>query len=93
MSPWARWPASRRKTSPSISGASAWLRPVASGLTGYPAVRLSDEQASRFCMGQRQRDPVWPTGLVAVFDGQGQVRGLGQVDDSGLLAPQRRFNL
>ena len=71
----------------------ALLLPLASGLSGYPAVHLEAEQASRFCMGQRLRDAGWPPGQVAVFDADGQVRGLGQVDDTGLLAPQRRFNL
>ncbi|WP_181452164.1 tRNA pseudouridine(55) synthase TruB, partial [Stenotrophomonas maltophilia] len=50
-------------------------------------------QTQRFCMGQRLRDAGWPRGLVAVFGPDAAVQGLGQVDDSGLLAPQRRFNL
>jgi len=33
------------------------------------------------------------TALVAVFGPDDAVQGLGQVDESGLLAPQRRFNL
>ncbi len=69
------------------------LLPLAAGLVGYPRVQLDASQAERFCMGQRLRDPSWPAGLVAVFDGEGGARGLGQVDDSGLLASQRRFNL
>jgi tRNA pseudouridine55 synthase len=57
-----------------------------------PAVDLDADQAHRFCVGQRQRDLSWPRGL-AVFGPDDAVQGLGQVDDSGLLAPQRRFNL
>jgi tRNA pseudouridine55 synthase len=43
-------------------------------------------------MGQRIRNAEWPAGTVAVFEGILPV-GLGQVDASGLLAPQRLFNL
>ncbi len=71
----------------------ARLLPLADGLSGYPRVDLDDAQAERFCLGQRLRDAQWPAGLVVVFDGQGQVRGLGQVDTDGRLSPQRRFNL
>lgn len=75
------------------AGLEAQLLPLASGLAQYPRVDLDAAQAERFCMGQRLRDPAWPQGLAAVFDATGQVRGLGQVDPTGLLAPQRRFNL
>lgn len=74
-------------------GMESLLLPLAAGLVDYPRVQLDARQAERFCMGQRLRDPSWPAGLVAVFDPDGGVRGLGQVDDSGLLASQRRFNL
>lgn len=74
-------------------GMDALLLPLAAGLAGHPRVELDAQQAARFCMGQRLRDPSWPSGLVAVFDAEGGARGLGQVDDSGLLASQRRFNL
>jgi len=75
------------------AGMEALLLPLAAGLVDYPRVQLDARQAERFCMGQRLRDPSWPAGLVAVFDPDGGVRGLGQVDDGGLLASQRRFNL
>ena len=71
----------------------ALLLPLAAGLAEYPRVDLDADQAHRFCVGQRQRDLSWPRGLVAVFGPDDAVQGLGQVDDSGLLAPQRRFNL
>lgn len=71
----------------------ALLLPLAAGLSEYPRVDLDAEQVQRFCVGQRQRDPSWPRGLVAVFGPGSAVQGLGQVDDGGLLAPQRRFNL
>ncbi|CAH0245305.1 tRNA pseudouridine(55) synthase TruB [Stenotrophomonas lactitubi] len=71
----------------------ALLLPLVAGLSEYPRVDLDAEQAQRFCVGQRQRDPSWPRGLVVVFGPESAVQGLGQVDDGGLLAPQRRFNL
>jgi tRNA pseudouridine55 synthase len=75
------------------AGMDALLLPLAAGLAEYPRVDLDADQAHRFCVGQRQRDLSWPRGLVAVFGPDDAVQGLGQVDDSGLLAPQRRFNL
>jgi len=75
------------------AGMDALLLPLAAGLAEYPRVDLDAAQAHRFCVGQRQRDMSWPHGLVAVFGPDDAVQGLGQVDDSGLLAPQRRFNL
>jgi tRNA pseudouridine55 synthase len=71
----------------------ALLLPLVAGLSEYPRVDLDAEQVQRFCVGQRQRDPSWPRGLVVVFGPESVVQGLGQVDDGGLLAPQRRFNL
>ena len=75
------------------AGMDALLLPLAAGLAEYPRVDLDADQAHRFCVGQRQRDLSWPRGLVAVFGPDDAVQGLGQVDESGLLAPQRRFNL
>ncbi len=71
----------------------ALLLPLAEGLAHYPRVELDAEQARRFCMGQRLRNPDWAHGGVAVYGPDGQIQGLGQVDEAGLLAPQRRFNL
>ncbi|WP_313344619.1 tRNA pseudouridine(55) synthase TruB [Stenotrophomonas sp.] len=69
------------------------LLPLADGLAHYPQVQLDAEQAPRFCVGQRLRDPAWPPGTVAVYGPDARIQGLGQVDETGLLAPQRRFNL
>lgn len=71
----------------------ALLLPLGAGLAHYPRVDLDAEQAPRFCMGQRLRDPSWPQGTVAVYGPEARIQGLGQVDAAGLLAPQRRFNL
>lgn len=73
--------------------AEAWLRPLADGLAGFPRLQLDAGQARRFRMGQRLRDPGFPGGQVAVFGPDGVPSGLGAVDDSGLLSPQRLFNL
>ena len=71
----------------------ALLLPLDAGLAHYPQVQLDAEQTRRFCLGQRLRDAGWAQGVVAVY-GPGQaLQGLGQVDPSGRLAPQRRFNL
>ncbi|WP_305806570.1 tRNA pseudouridine(55) synthase TruB [Stenotrophomonas sp. YIM B06876] len=70
-----------------------WLLPLADGLVDFPPVLLEPEHARRFRMGQRLRDAEWPAGTVAVYDQEKVPVGLGQVDASGLLAPQRLFNL
>ncbi len=70
-----------------------WLLPIEAGLSGFGRVELDEGRATRFCLGQRLRDPAWPAGVVAVFGGNGVPLGLGQVDPDGRLSPQRRFNL
>ncbi|WP_433925954.1 tRNA pseudouridine(55) synthase TruB [Stenotrophomonas nematodicola] len=75
------------------AGIERLLLPLADGLAHYPRVTLDAEQAARFCVGQRQRGEGWPTGLVVVYGPEDAIQGLGQVDASGLLASQRRFNL
>ena len=71
----------------------ALLLPLSAGLVEYPRIDLDAERAARFCVGQRLRDASWPTGLVVVHGADGVACGLGQVDATGLLASQRRFNL
>ncbi|WP_312684045.1 tRNA pseudouridine(55) synthase TruB [Stenotrophomonas chelatiphaga] len=75
------------------TGMDSLLLPLSAGLVDYPRVDLDEQQAARFCLGQRQRDTRWPQGLVVVHGADGAACGLGQVDESGLLASQRRFNL
>ncbi|MCC7632893.1 tRNA pseudouridine(55) synthase TruB [Stenotrophomonas rhizophila] len=71
----------------------ALLLPLDAGLAHYPQVQLDAEQTRRFCLGQRLRDAGWPQGVVAVYGPERALQGLGQVDPTGRLAPQRRFNL
>ncbi|MCF7752540.1 tRNA pseudouridine(55) synthase TruB [Bacillus subtilis subsp. subtilis] len=71
----------------------ALMLPLDAGLAHYPRVTLDAEQTRRFCMGQRLRDPDWAQGGVVVYGPDAAIQGLGQVDEAGLLAPQRRFNL
>ncbi|WP_447594895.1 tRNA pseudouridine(55) synthase TruB [Stenotrophomonas rhizophila] len=71
----------------------ALLLPLDAGLAHYPRVTLDAEQTPRFCVGQRLRDPAWAQGTVVVYGPDEAIQGLGQVDENGRLAPQRRFNL
>ena len=75
------------------AGMEALMLPLDAGLAHYPRVTLDAEQTRRFCLGQRLRDPDWAQGGVVVYGPEQAIQGLGQVDETGLLAPQRRFNL
>ncbi|WP_449467120.1 tRNA pseudouridine(55) synthase TruB [Stenotrophomonas humi] len=70
-----------------------WLLPITEGLRNFGRVVLDPGQATRFCLGQRLRNPEWPEGLVGVYGLDGAPLGLGQVEADGRLSPQRRFNL
>ena len=70
----------------------ACLLPLGQGLSHFPRIELEQVHADRFNMGQRLRNREWAPGQVSVFDPSGRAIGLGQVDEDGLLAPQRRFN-
>ncbi|KRG63950.1 tRNA pseudouridine synthase B [Stenotrophomonas humi] len=70
-----------------------WLLPISDGLSNFGRVVLDPGQATRFCLGQRLRNPEWPEGLAGVFGLDGVPLGLGQVEADGRLSPQRRFNL
>lgn len=70
-----------------------WLLPLTDGLSHFARVELDTGQGTRFCMGQRLRNPAWPAGQVAVYCAGGVPLGLGQVEEDGRLSPQRRFNL
>jgi tRNA pseudouridine55 synthase len=72
----------------------ACLLPIESGLTAFPRVVLDPAQARRVGQGQRLRLdnlPV-PIGMTAFFDSDGRVLGLGEVDDTGVLHPNRLFS-
>lgn len=70
-----------------------WLLPINEGLSNFGRVVLDPGQATRFCLGQRLRNPEWPEGLAGVYGLDGVPLGLGQVEADGRLSPQRRFNL
>ena len=70
----------------------ALLLPLATGLADYPRIDLDAEQAPRFSVGQRLRNPAWGAGMVGVYGPEGVILGLGEVDPTGRLSPQRCFN-
>lgn len=70
----------------------ACLLPLDAGLVGFRRIDLVDEAARRFSQGQRLPGIPGPVGACAVHDASGQVLGLAQLDEGGVLAPQRLFN-
>jgi tRNA pseudouridine55 synthase len=71
----------------------AHVLPLEEGLVQFTKVQLDHEQARRFRMGQRLRDPLWVEGISSVVDTDGRPVGLGSVEAGGRLSPQRLFNL
>lgn len=69
----------------------ACLLPIETGMTAWPEVRVSPEQALRLGHGQGVDGDFRPLGQVAIFDQDGCALGLGEVDAAGNLQPQRLF--
>jgi tRNA pseudouridine55 synthase len=74
-------------------GLEACLLPIETGLTAFPRVTLDPAQTRRLGQGQRlQLDVSTPAGMTAVYDSDGRVLGLGEVDATGVLHPSRLFS-
>jgi tRNA pseudouridine55 synthase len=69
----------------------ACLLPIEAGMTAWPKVAVSPEQTVRLAQGQGLAGPFSPAGEVAMVDADGRALGLGEVDASGRLRPQRLF--
>lgn len=74
------------------SALDACLLPIEAGLADFPAVTLDATDAERLGHGQQvQLATAGAADHVAVHDASGRVLGLGRVDASGWLHPQRLF--
>ncbi len=69
----------------------ACVLPIETGMTSWPSVRVSQEQAQRLSYGQPVSGSYRPAGQVALLDEQGRGLGLGEVDAEGGLRPTRLF--
>jgi tRNA pseudouridine55 synthase len=69
----------------------ACLLPLEVGLVGYRRVDLGAEAVRRFLQGQRLKISAHAVGACAVFDSAGRAHGLAQIDENGMLSPQRIF--
>lgn len=69
----------------------ACVLPVEAGMSAWPGVAVSPEQAVRLARGQGLRGPFSPEGSVALYDAAGRALGLGEVQADGSLRPQRLF--
>ncbi|MCH9671077.1 MAG: tRNA pseudouridine(55) synthase TruB [Gammaproteobacteria bacterium] len=66
------------------------LRPLGEALPGWPSVRLSGDLIHYLRQGQPVLVPRAPTsGWVRMDDSEGQLVGLGEVQDDGKIAPRR----
>ena len=69
----------------------ACLLPIEAGMAAWPKVMVSAEQTVRLAQGQGLAGPFTPAGDVAMVDADGRALGLGEVDATGRLRPQRLF--
>lgn len=72
----------------------ACLLPIEAGLAEFPSVQLDAPQAVRFGRGnpaQPEAGPPGPIDPVAVYEREGRVLGLGQLDAAGMVHPRRLF--
>ncbi|BCT93461.1 tRNA pseudouridine synthase B [Lysobacter helvus] len=69
----------------------ACLLPIETGMTAWPHLRVSAAQAMRLARGQSVAGASSTPGRVALYDDAGRALGLGQVDETGCLRPQRLF--
>ena len=73
----------------------ACLLPIEAGLVGFPQMVVAPATAHRLSLGQpTPLDPPPtppPTAPIALFDEAGRALGLGHVDETGALRPQRLF--
>ena len=71
------------------------LLPIEAGLVGFPRLEVDPPTAHRLGLGQAVRlDPEPfppPMGPIALHDQSGRALGLGYLDDTGALRPQRLF--
>ena len=71
------------------------LLPIEAGLVGFPRLDVDPATAHRLGLGQAIRlDPQpfpAPLGPIALHDEAGRALGLGYLDDTGALRPQRLF--
>ena len=69
----------------------ACLLPIETGMASWPSLRVSAAQAQRLAQGQTVNGARSTPGSVALYDEAGRALGLGDVDASGCLRPQRLF--
>ena len=69
----------------------ACLLPIEAGMASWPPVYVNAAQAQRLARGQQVAGGFKPQGSVAVLETGGRALGLGDVDASGQLRPQRLF--
>jgi tRNA pseudouridine55 synthase len=67
----------------------ARLLPVDALLAGLPRVELGEQEAGRFCHGQRLPLAIAPAPRVRVYGRGARLLGVALVDEHGVLAPQR----
>jgi tRNA pseudouridine55 synthase len=72
-----------------VTGRRARLLPLDTLLASLPSIELGEQDAGRFCHGQRLPLAIAPAPRVRVYGRDARLLGVASVDEHGVLAPQR----
>jgi len=67
----------------------ARLLPLDALLASLPSVELGEQDAGRFCHGQRLPLAIAPAPRVRVYGRDARLLGVASINEDGVLAPQR----
>jgi len=66
------------------------LLPIDSAIPHWPSLTLTDDQANNLCMGRRvEYEGIPDSDSIRLYRSNGSFLGIGQLHESGLLAPKR----
>ncbi|MBS3786163.1 MAG: tRNA pseudouridine(55) synthase TruB [Gammaproteobacteria bacterium] len=73
-----------------VSAVEELLQPIDAGLAGWPSVTIAANTVERFCQGQVvATDSVDAGALVRVHDEQGELLGMGEIQQELCVSPRR----
>jgi len=75
-----------------VDALDALLLPTENALTSWPAIKVTDEQVIALRLGQQiDVEQAYESAQIRLFDRQGGFLGLGEMTETGRIAPKRVF--